>query len=128
MWHLHPQHVIDVTESGKPIHFHYSEGDAENKYTPVDHHEAATAHDRRRNRDAQMASHLEKIGLKASANGYRKRAQHHGAQATLHMDKVLPQAQKEPKIQQPKKPEPSPSKPNPPAYVTAQSVYQKKKK
>lgn len=123
MWHLHPQHIIDATESGKPIHFHYSEGEDGSRYTPADHHEAATRHDRARNNAAVLSSHYEKIGYKAAANGYKQLAQHHAATATKHMDKVLPQAQKEPKIQQPAK-----TSPKPPAYVTAQSVYQKKKK
>lgn len=113
-WKQKPQHVIDVTASGKPIHFHYSEGDpAGQKYTPVDHHEAATAHDLRRNRDAQIASDFAKKGLMGASNLYKTRAAHHATQASAHMAKVLPAATKEPKVK--------------PAYVTAQSVYQPKK-
>jgi hypothetical protein len=80
------QHPIDATESGKPIMFHYHD----ENYSPADHHEAASAHDRHRNQYALWASRAESQGLKGSANGYRKLAAHHAKQSQLHFEKVLP--------------------------------------
>lgn len=86
MWNKFAQHAIGATTSGKPINFHYQD----DGYSSSDHHDAASFHDLKRNKAAQLASHYDQLGLKGAANGYRKLAAHHGAQATMHMDKVLP--------------------------------------
>lgn len=115
MWSKHPQYTIGATESGKPIGFHYTEGeDGEGRFNRLDHHEAATLHDKKRNMAAQRAGEYDKLGLKGAANGFRRLAQHHAAQASLHMAKVLPAAQKQPQVRFANQKDRQPSQPRVP--------------
>lgn len=104
MWTNTEQHTISVTESGKPIKFHYHE----EGFDARDHHEAAGLHDRKRNEAAIRASRYEKLGYKGAANGYRKLAAHHGRQAELHFAKVLPAKNKAPATKPGNSTKPSP--------------------
>jgi hypothetical protein len=89
-----PTKIVGTTTSSAPIHFAYSEGDDNHKYTRLDHHDAAKHHDKMRANSAAEATHHEQLGLHATARHYKGLAKHHGDQSTLHMQKVLPMKKK----------------------------------
>lgn len=96
MWTNKEQHTIGVTDSGKPIKFHYHEEGLDAR----DHHEAASLHDRKRNMAAIEADKYKRMGYLGAANGYAKLAAHHGEQAGKHFKKVLP-AKHQPAVTKP---------------------------
>ena len=79
--------VIGKTNSGKPVHFGFTEGGAGgDRYTSSDHHEAMTLHEKEYNRAASEASRLKSIGHNFVSERFRKIAAHHVQTSKKHWD------------------------------------------
>jgi len=126
MWDKKEQHTIGVTESGKPIKFHYHEEGLDAR----DHHEAAGFHDRKRNFAAVQASHYKQLGYMGAAKAYEKLAAHHGQQAGLHFANVLPAKNTKPVTKpgnstKPSSAAPRPTSPKPAVTATTKPFLNK---